>query len=149
MVEGYSWAPPGLSPNRVEEYMRQLPVEKVPRLGSVGERYRDHQLGFQLPKQDLSAKYCTHLEHQHQVWLNYQLLHIQITLTLKLDQLQCICFCSQRCCTRCWTCSRALQEQGQLWILSQSYIYWKCCCCSSKTWSSYPVASILFHLCHL
>ena len=29
MGEGYSWAPPGLSPARVEEYMRQLPVDKV------------------------------------------------------------------------------------------------------------------------
>ena len=29
MGEGYSWAPPGLSPSRVEEYMRQLPVDKV------------------------------------------------------------------------------------------------------------------------
>ena len=29
MGEGYSWAPPGLSPARVEEYMRQLPGDKV------------------------------------------------------------------------------------------------------------------------
>ena len=29
MGEGYSWAPPGLSPARVEEYMRQLPADKV------------------------------------------------------------------------------------------------------------------------
>lgn len=66
MVEGYTWVPPGLSPNRVEEYMRQLPPEKVPKVGSVGERYRDRQLNLQLPKQDLSTKYCTHLEQQHQ-----------------------------------------------------------------------------------
>ena len=38
MVEGYTWVPPGLSPSRVEEYMRQIPVEKVPRVGTVGER---------------------------------------------------------------------------------------------------------------
>ena len=67
MVEGYNWVPPGLSPNRVEEYMRQLPSEKVPKVGSVGERYRNIQLNLQLPKQDLSTKYCTHLEQQHQV----------------------------------------------------------------------------------
>ena len=86
MVEGYTWVPPGLSPSRVEEYMRQIPVEKVPKVGSVGERYvmstylatinsdtdtfsryRDRQLNLQLPKQDLSTKYCTHLEQQHQV----------------------------------------------------------------------------------
>ena len=29
MVEGYSWAPPGLTGSRVEEYMRQLPGGKV------------------------------------------------------------------------------------------------------------------------
>ena len=29
MGEGYSWVPPGLSPARVEEYMRQLPPTKV------------------------------------------------------------------------------------------------------------------------
>jgi hypothetical protein len=67
MVEGYTWVPPGLSHNRVEEYMRQLPVEKVPKVGTVGERYRDRQLNLQLPKQDLSTKYCSHLEQKHQV----------------------------------------------------------------------------------
>ena len=68
MGEGYSWAPPGLSPARVEEYMRQLPSEKVPRVGgSQGEVYRDHQLKLQLPKQDLSSKYCSNLEPGHQV----------------------------------------------------------------------------------
>ena len=30
-------------------------------------RYRDRQLNLQLPKQDLSTKYCSHLEQQHQV----------------------------------------------------------------------------------
>ena len=70
MVEGssYSWSPPGLSQARVEEYMRQLPPEKVPRVGgSQGELYRDHQLKLQLPKQDLSSKYCSNLEPGHQV----------------------------------------------------------------------------------
>ena len=83
MVEGYTWVPPGLSPNRVEEYMRQLPVEKVPKVGSVGERYRDRQLNLQLPKQDLSTKYCTHLEQQHQVTLNMiDILTIQFGITI-------------------------------------------------------------------
>ena len=70
MVEGssYSWTPPGLTLARVEEYMRQLPAEKVPRLGgSQGELYRDNQLRLQLPKQDLSSKYCSNLEPGHQV----------------------------------------------------------------------------------
>ena len=71
MVEGYSWVPPGLTGTRVEEYMRQLPQEKVPKLGgSHGERYRERQLQLQLPKQDLSSKYCSHLEPVHQISYN-------------------------------------------------------------------------------
>ena len=38
--------------------MEQLPNHKVPRLGSPGEKYRDIQLIYQLPKQDLSSDYC-------------------------------------------------------------------------------------------
>ena len=42
---------------------------QVPRLGgSAGERYRERQLQLQLPKQDLSSKYCSHLEPVHQVY---------------------------------------------------------------------------------
>ena len=39
---------------QVDEYMDQLPNHKVPRLSSPGEKYRDIQLIYQLPKQDLS-----------------------------------------------------------------------------------------------
>ena len=38
--------------------MEQLPNHKVPRLGSPGEKYRDIQLIYQLPKQDLSSDFC-------------------------------------------------------------------------------------------
>ena len=92
MVEGssYSWSPPGLSTARVEEYMRQLPIEKVPRVGgSQGELYRDHQLKLQLPKQDLSSKYCSNLEPGHQVGQTAQ-SPTPHSLSL-LGQLQCIC----------------------------------------------------------
>ena len=43
---------------QIEDYMEQLPNHKVPRLGSPGEKYRDIQLIYQLPKQDLSSDYC-------------------------------------------------------------------------------------------
>ena len=91
MVEGssYSWAPPGLTASRVEEYMRQLPADKVPRLGgSQGELYRDTQLKVQLPKQDLSSKYCSHLEPLHQVGLTLRPPHHDIN---PLGELQRIC----------------------------------------------------------
>ncbi|XP_061176535.1 prickle planar cell polarity protein 3-A-like isoform X2 [Saccostrea echinata] len=56
--EGYTWIPPGLSSEQIEEYMEQLPNHKIPLLGHPGERYRDIQIIRQLPKQDLSMEYC-------------------------------------------------------------------------------------------
>ena len=44
--------------------MNQLPVHKVPRLGSDGARYRARQLLFQLPKQDFSPKYAKFLRDE-------------------------------------------------------------------------------------
>ncbi|XP_069688884.1 prickle planar cell polarity protein 3-A isoform X3 [Periplaneta americana] len=63
--EGFSWVPPGLPSAKIEEFFQQLPSNKVPRLGSPGEKYRDKQLILQLPKQDLALAYCKHVEAQH------------------------------------------------------------------------------------
>ena len=83
MGEGYSWVPPGLSSAKIEEYMKQLPSEKVPKLGgSHGERYRERQLHLQLPKQDLSSKYCSHLEPLQQVKLFDKLFDLHLCLLL-------------------------------------------------------------------
>lgn len=41
-------------------------MDKVPKIGSTGERHRDKQLAYQLPKQDLSLDYCKHVEPQNQ-----------------------------------------------------------------------------------
>ena len=41
--------------------MKHFPQHKVPKLGDEGETYRQHQLAYQLPKQDLSLKYCQHV----------------------------------------------------------------------------------------
>ncbi|XP_076444426.1 testin-like isoform X1 [Babylonia areolata] len=60
--EGFTWVPSGLTREKIEEYMDQLPNHKVPRVGTPGERYRDLQLIRQLPKQDLSDRYCKALE---------------------------------------------------------------------------------------
>ncbi|KAI6178810.1 Lim-9 [Aphelenchoides besseyi] len=59
---GYSWVPPGLTRAKVEEYMSKLPNHVVPRINSVGEKYREKQLMVQLPRQDLSMAYCKHLK---------------------------------------------------------------------------------------
>ncbi|KAL8575294.1 hypothetical protein ACOMHN_001839 [Nucella lapillus] len=58
LVGGYIWVPPGLSPENIADYMQQLPKDKVPKAGTPGERYRDLQLIRQLPRQDMSDKYC-------------------------------------------------------------------------------------------
>ncbi|CAG2122074.1 unnamed protein product, partial [Medioppia subpectinata] len=46
----------------IEQYFSQLPANKVPRLGTPGEKYRDRQLIVQLPKQDLALAYCKFIE---------------------------------------------------------------------------------------
>ncbi|KAG8198196.1 hypothetical protein JTE90_015294 [Oedothorax gibbosus] len=62
LSEGYSWVPPGISSQKIDDYFLQLPSQLVPRLGTPGEKYRDRQLILQLPKQDLAAAYCKFLE---------------------------------------------------------------------------------------
>ncbi|XP_012157675.1 prickle planar cell polarity protein 3 isoform X4 [Ceratitis capitata] len=64
---GYTWVPPGIrASSRINRYFEQLPVDKVPKIGSEGARYREQQIAYQLPKQDLSIQHCKHLEDQHQ-----------------------------------------------------------------------------------
>jgi len=63
---GYTWVPPGLLTSaKVQRYFDMLPQDKVPKIGSAGERYRDKQLVYQLPKQDLAMSYCKHVETRH------------------------------------------------------------------------------------
>lgn len=50
---------------QIQRYFESLPEEKVPKTDSVGERYREKQISYQLPKQDLALNYCKHLEPQH------------------------------------------------------------------------------------
>uniref|UniRef100_A0A914EJ75 Uncharacterized protein n=1 Tax=Acrobeloides nanus TaxID=290746 RepID=A0A914EJ75_9BILA len=46
----------------VEEYMSQLPNHVIPRVNTLGEKYREKQLMLQLPRQDLSIAYCKNLK---------------------------------------------------------------------------------------
>ncbi|XP_043215188.1 prickle planar cell polarity protein 3-like isoform X2 [Amphibalanus amphitrite] len=64
--QGYSWVPPGLSREKIEEYMSQLPNHKVPRLGTTGEKYRERNLVHQLPAQDLALTHCRHVAPEQQ-----------------------------------------------------------------------------------
>uniref|UniRef100_T1L1L1 LIM zinc-binding domain-containing protein n=1 Tax=Tetranychus urticae TaxID=32264 RepID=T1L1L1_TETUR len=46
----------------IEEYFSTIPIEKIPRLGAPGEKYRDHQLIKQLPAYDLALAYSKFVE---------------------------------------------------------------------------------------
>lgn len=64
---GYTWVPQGIRvSSRINRYFEQLPLEKVPKIGSEGARYREQQISYQLPKQDLSLEHCKHLEDVHE-----------------------------------------------------------------------------------
>lgn len=63
---GYTWVPPGiLTSAKIQRYFDVIPPEKVPKIGTQGERFRDKQLVYQLPKQDLALDYCKHVEEQN------------------------------------------------------------------------------------
>ncbi|XP_067133166.1 four and a half LIM domains protein 2-like [Centruroides vittatus] len=64
--EGYSWVPSDLSPHEIQLYFMQIPSERVPRIGTSGEKYREKQIIKQLPKQDLSANFCKFLGKEYQ-----------------------------------------------------------------------------------
>ena len=50
--------------SRLDDWACLHPEGKLPKLGTEGETYRQHQLTLQLPKQDLSLKHCQHVSGQ-------------------------------------------------------------------------------------
>ncbi|XP_023314156.1 protein prickle-like, partial [Trichogramma pretiosum] len=60
-LEEYTWVPPGLRPDQVHLYFSGLPEDKIPYVGSAGERERVRQLLQQLPPHDNEARYCSGL----------------------------------------------------------------------------------------
>ncbi|XP_014204315.1 protein espinas-like [Copidosoma floridanum] len=63
-LEEYTWVPPGLRPDQVHLYFSGLPEDKIPYVGSVGERERVRQLLQQLPPHDNEARYCSGLSEE-------------------------------------------------------------------------------------
>lgn len=62
---GYTWVPHGIrSLTRINRYFEQIPLEKVPKIGTVGANFREQQIVQQLPRQDLSMEHCRHLEDE-------------------------------------------------------------------------------------
>lgn len=50
---------------QVRQYFESLPGDKVPEINTPGEQYREQQLSYQWPKQDLALNYCNHIEPQN------------------------------------------------------------------------------------
>ncbi|XP_046745224.1 protein prickle-like isoform X2 [Diprion similis] len=63
-LEEYTWVPPGLRPDQVHLYFSALPEDKIPYVGSTGERERVRQLLQQLPPHDNEARYCSGLSEE-------------------------------------------------------------------------------------
>ncbi|XP_067131736.1 four and a half LIM domains protein 2-like [Centruroides vittatus] len=66
LEEWYSWVPSELSPDKIQLYFTQIPCEKVPRIGTSGEKYREKQIITQLPKQDFFENFCKFLQKEYQ-----------------------------------------------------------------------------------
>ena len=65
-AQGYTWIPRSIPSSRLAEWMKQMPDNKVPKMGSSGMDYRQSQLLHQLPSQDLSLKHCHHISGKDQ-----------------------------------------------------------------------------------
>ncbi|XP_034940659.1 protein prickle-like isoform X2 [Chelonus insularis] len=63
-LEEYTWVPTGLRPDQVHLYFSSLPEDKIPYVGSAGERERVKQLLQQLPPHDNEARYCKDLTEE-------------------------------------------------------------------------------------
>lgn len=81
---GYTWIPPGITTTtkvlsstdhfpmkhvdcfpfsiQIRQYFDAIPDEKVPKINATGEQYREQQISYQWPKQDLALTYCNHIE---------------------------------------------------------------------------------------
>ncbi|KAF1757355.1 hypothetical protein GCK72_013810 [Caenorhabditis remanei] len=63
-LDEYAWVPSGLKPNMVHAYFACLPENKVPFIGSAGEKWRQRQSRYQLPPQDSDVRYCEDLNSE-------------------------------------------------------------------------------------
>ena len=87
--------------------MRQIPTEKVPKLETDGEKYRELQLVYQLPKQDLSLKYCHHVESSQQA--SFQEF-VTARNDIALDVGHPVDSAKER--TRCYKCKKTIVAGG-------------------------------------
>lgn len=62
----FEWVPPDTTKELAMDYMKALPVEKLPIKGSIGAVLRRQLLQKQLPRHDIDYKVCDELSEQEQ-----------------------------------------------------------------------------------
>lgn len=62
----FEWVPPDTTKELAMDYMKALPVEKLPIKGSAGAALRRQLLQKQLPLHDIDHKICDELSEQEQ-----------------------------------------------------------------------------------
>lgn len=62
----FEWVPPDTTKELAVDYMKALPMEKLPIKGSVGAVLRRQLLQKQLPLHDIDYKVCDQLSEQEQ-----------------------------------------------------------------------------------
>ncbi|XP_015434947.1 PREDICTED: testin-like [Dufourea novaeangliae] len=62
--EAFEWIPPDTTKELATEYMKALPIDKLPIKGSAGAALRRQLLQKQLPLHDIDSKFCDELSEQ-------------------------------------------------------------------------------------
>lgn len=62
----FEWVPPDTTKELAMDYMKALPMEKLPITGSIGAVLRRQLLQKQLPRHDIDYKVCDELSEQEQ-----------------------------------------------------------------------------------
>jgi prickle len=61
--QGYTWQPAGLTYQDCERFFENYPNNRIPKLGTYGEKWREKALMFQMPKQDIARDFCRYLNN--------------------------------------------------------------------------------------
>ena len=61
LEQGYTWRPAGLTPKECEIFFENFSDDRIPKLGTNGEKWREKALMYQMPKQDISKDFCKFL----------------------------------------------------------------------------------------
>ena len=61
LEQRYTWRPAGLTYQECESFFEKYPKDRIPKLGTDGEKWREKALMFQMPKQDIAKDFCKFL----------------------------------------------------------------------------------------